>query len=59
MENPCLTFVTPTLLAGDKSLTDTVIHEVRGAAVALAGEQGDPCRLLAWFSPPPPPSLPC
>ena len=29
MENPCLTFVTPTLLAGDRSLTDTIIHEVR------------------------------
>jgi hypothetical protein len=24
MENPCLTFVTPTLLAGDKSLADVV-----------------------------------
>jgi len=28
MENPCLTFVTPTLLAGDRSLTDTVVHEI-------------------------------
>jgi leukotriene-A4 hydrolase len=28
MENPTLTFVTPTLLAGDRSLTDTVAHEV-------------------------------
>jgi leukotriene-A4 hydrolase len=28
MENPCLTFVTPTLLAGDRSLADTVIHEI-------------------------------
>ena len=28
MENPCLTFVTPTLLAGDKSLAATVAHEV-------------------------------
>ncbi|CAG8490803.1 8958_t:CDS:10 [Funneliformis mosseae] len=27
MENPCLTFVTPTLLAGDKSLVDVVAHE--------------------------------
>jgi len=26
MENPCLTFVTPTLLAGDKSLADVVAH---------------------------------
>jgi hypothetical protein len=24
MENPCLTFVTPTLLAGDRSLTNVV-----------------------------------
>lgn len=28
MENPNLTFVTPTLIAGDRSLTDTVMHEV-------------------------------
>jgi hypothetical protein len=28
MENPCLTFVTPTLLAGDKSLTAVVAHEI-------------------------------
>jgi leukotriene-A4 hydrolase len=29
MENPCLTFVTPTLLAGDRSLADVVAHEVK------------------------------
>uniref|UniRef100_A0A8D8PRL4 Leukotriene A-4 hydrolase n=2 Tax=Cacopsylla melanoneura TaxID=428564 RepID=A0A8D8PRL4_9HEMI len=28
MENPCLTFVTPTLLAGDKSLASVVAHEI-------------------------------
>lgn len=28
MENPCLTFVTPTLLAGDRSLSDVVAHEI-------------------------------
>ncbi|XP_064615996.1 aminopeptidase B-like [Liolophura sinensis] len=28
MENPCLTFVTPCLLVGDKSMTDVVIHEI-------------------------------
>ncbi|GAB9467095.1 Leukotriene a-4 hydrolase/aminopeptidase [Globisporangium polare] len=28
MENPCLTFVTPTLLAGDRSLADVVAHEI-------------------------------
>jgi len=28
MENPCLTFVTPTLLAGDGSLVDVVAHEI-------------------------------
>jgi len=28
MENPCLTFVSPTLLAGDKSLANVVAHEV-------------------------------
>ncbi|ORZ35467.1 peptidase family M1-domain-containing protein [Catenaria anguillulae PL171] len=27
MENPCLTYVTPTLLAGDKSLVDVIVHE--------------------------------
>lgn len=28
MENPCLTFVTPTLLAGDKSLATVIAHEI-------------------------------
>ncbi|PAA93340.1 hypothetical protein BOX15_Mlig009299g2 [Macrostomum lignano] len=28
MENPCLTFVTPTLLAGDRSLASVVAHEI-------------------------------
>jgi len=28
MENPCLTFVTPTLLAGDRSLSNVIAHEV-------------------------------
>lgn len=28
MENPCLIFVTPTLLAGDKSLSDVIAHEI-------------------------------
>lgn len=28
MENPCMTFVTPTLLAGDKSLVNVVAHEI-------------------------------
>uniref|UniRef100_A0A0N5BUD8 Leuk-A4-hydro_C domain-containing protein n=1 Tax=Strongyloides papillosus TaxID=174720 RepID=A0A0N5BUD8_STREA len=28
MENPCCTFVTPTLLAGDKSLTNVIAHEI-------------------------------
>ncbi|CAO3637411.1 unnamed protein product [Cunninghamella blakesleeana] len=28
MENPCLTFVTPTLLAGDKSAVDVIAHEI-------------------------------
>ena len=28
MENTCLTFVTPTLLAGDRSLADVVAHEI-------------------------------
>ena len=28
MENTCLTFLTPTLIAGDKSLVDVVAHEI-------------------------------
>jgi leukotriene-A4 hydrolase len=28
MENPCLTFATPTLLAGDKSLAAVIAHEI-------------------------------
>ncbi|CAK4666458.1 hypothetical protein AeMF1_000148 [Aphanomyces euteiches] len=28
MENPCLTFVTPTLLAGDRSLASVIAHEI-------------------------------
>ncbi|VDM33069.1 unnamed protein product, partial [Hydatigera taeniaeformis] len=28
MENPCLTFVTPCLLAGDRSLTSVIAHEI-------------------------------
>lgn len=28
MENPCLTFATPTILAGDRSLTTLVAHEL-------------------------------
>lgn len=27
MENPCMTFVTPTLLVGDRSLADVIVHE--------------------------------
>ncbi|MEO0311402.1 MAG: hypothetical protein RIQ89_1059 [Bacteroidota bacterium] len=28
MENPCITFATPTIIAGDKSLTNLVAHEL-------------------------------
>ena len=28
MENPCLTFVTPSLIAGDKSLVNMIAHEI-------------------------------
>lgn len=28
MENPCMTFLTPTVLAGDRSLVDVVVHEL-------------------------------
>jgi leukotriene-A4 hydrolase len=36
MENPCLTFVTPTLLAGDRSLVAVMVHEL---AHAKAGNE--------------------
>jgi leukotriene-A4 hydrolase len=39
MENPCLTFVTPTLLAGDRSLANVVAHE---AAHSWAGNLVSP-----------------
>lgn len=28
MENPCLTFATPSIIAGDKSLADVIAHEI-------------------------------
>ena len=28
MENPCITFAAPTLLAGDRSLADVIAHEI-------------------------------
>ncbi len=28
MENPCLTFVTPALIAGDRSMTNVIAHEI-------------------------------
>lgn len=28
MENPCMTFLTPSLLTGDRSATSTVAHEI-------------------------------
>jgi leukotriene-A4 hydrolase len=28
MENPCLTFVTPSLIAGDRSLANVIAHEI-------------------------------
>ena len=37
MENPCLTFVTPTLLAGDRSLADVVAHEIAHRYVQTLG----------------------
>jgi hypothetical protein len=35
MENPCLTFVTPTLIAGDKSLSNVIAHEISVGTIFL------------------------
>lgn len=35
MENPCLTFVTPTTIAGDRSLVDVVAHEISHSWLVL------------------------
>lgn len=48
MENPCLTFLTPSLLAGDRSMVNVVIHELSHSWVS--GE-----RALAWARLTPPP----
>lgn len=28
MENPCLTFATPTIITGDRLLTNVIVHEI-------------------------------
>ena len=38
-ENPCLTFVTPTLLAGDRSLADVIAHEVNTVSIGCYQRQ--------------------
>ena len=35
MENPCLTFLTPCVVVGDRSLTDVVIHEIVSFSVCV------------------------
>ena len=35
MENPCLTFLTPTILTGDRSLTSVMIHEVTTPLIVI------------------------
>lgn len=45
MENPCLTFVTPTIIAGDKSLTNVIAHEI---AVTLL-RSGNPNKFTVTF----------
>jgi leukotriene-A4 hydrolase len=35
MENPMLTFATPTLLAGDKSLANVIAHEISHSCIFL------------------------
>ena len=42
MENPCLTFVTPTLLAGDGSALDVVAHEI------IHSWMGNLCTNASW-----------
>ena len=34
MENTCLTFATPTLIAGDKSAVEVVAHEISHVSVS-------------------------
>ncbi|KAJ1473794.1 hypothetical protein T484DRAFT_1834846 [Baffinella frigidus] len=46
MENPCLTFVTPTLLAGDRSLSDVIAHEISHSWTGSAPPPVDPGRHL-------------
>ena len=46
MENACLTFATPSLLAGDKSAVSTVAHEISHVgALAYSGELANICSL--------------
>lgn len=51
MENPCLTFVTPTLLAGDRSLDRVVCHEVRLAPIHLCRKFPEPTKSSRRSSP--------
>lgn len=46
MENPCLTFVTPTLLAGDRSLVSVMVHEL---AHSKAGNEVTNATASAFF----------
>ena len=52
MENPCLTFITPTLLAGDRSLTSVVAHEIahRSLSPPFLLLPPLPLPLLSFFS---------
>ena len=59
MENPCLTFVTPTLLAGDKSQATVIAHEVTHSWMGCAPQTWTilsphgPDHLGLWSNAPP------
>ncbi|KIM63388.1 hypothetical protein SCLCIDRAFT_756607 [Scleroderma citrinum Foug A] len=48
MENACLTFVSPTLLTGDRSLTNVVVHEIAHSWFGNGVTQANACHF--WLN---------